>query len=721
MGAFFSRIWSAISGRAGRTAFAYPDVLGRDSIRLLQFIKPKWYSFGLQNPRLVLSSYPIHDLPKFVALSYTWGHPHNQNPGVIKAYQQHFPIYVNDQQFRVLKNLKEALSSLLWFWDFSDDVQHLWIDAICINQDDIAERAAQVSIMDHIFMRAQTTAVWLGQSTPGSWETLGFFDKMLKVSAADLMPYYRNFPNGPPPPPEFWERHGLPRIDDAKAWGPLTHFFEHRWFNRAWIIQEVTLSTKQVVLFWGHHALPWVDLGHVSFVGQVAKVGKLNSTVASEYLDPLNQEEKLNRDWTVSDPLTNAFQLYHSRQRYLERSQGTADDTLLDEMKSLTGAKVPSASSWLMYFCMVNRWTDASDPRDKVFGHLGLVNHIVEQDGLEPSKIQAEYSSHVTPQQVYQRLMSQVTEETDSLAVLMALNDPPQDDDHCLPSWVPDFSRQRGLDLMSLIRPKFDVCKMSPIPDQTKERRIIFSGSTMRVQSIKIGHVTTLSASLADLIGPQWYTWAQDILLLGPIYSWTGESRVEAFWRTLLMNSVGRNYPAQWPGSQNGDMFRAYILQNIAQHFPGGGDVLDRYLQDLKGINELASTDSSGHMPSFTGLESLTSQILNIDLDSPEAFTEELMTHKLAECRDNASRFLMGMDGSMLNRRIAIGSQGHICNVPMQVELSDIIAIVSGCPCPLILRPRGDTYTLVGTAYVHGIMHGEAMDGAIKWEKLCIV
>lgn len=187
------------------------------------------------------------------------------------------------------------------------------------------------------------------------------------------------------------------------------------------------------------------------------------------------------------------------------------------------------------------------------------------------------------------------------------------------------------------------------------------------------------------------------------------------------MNSVGRNYPAQWPNLQNGDMFRAYILQNIAQHFPGGGDALDKYLQDLQGINELAKSDSSGHIPSFTGLENLTTQILNIDLNDPEAFTEELMANRLTECRDNASRFLTGMDGSMLNRRIAIGSQGHICNVPMQVECSDMIAIVNGCPCPLILRPCGDTYNLIGTAYVHGIMYGEAMDGAISWEEICVV
>ncbi|CAH0041733.1 unnamed protein product [Clonostachys rhizophaga] len=721
MGAFFSKIWSVVSRCVARSPFAYPDALGRDSIRLVQFIKPKWYTFGLQSPRLVLSAYPIHDLPKFVALSYTWGHPHNQSPGVIKAYQQHFPIYVNNQQFHVLRNLKEALSSLLWFWEFNDDVQHLWIDAICINQDDIAERAAQVSIMDQIFMRAQTTAVWLGQSNPGSWETLGFFDKMLKVPAADLMPYYKHFPNGSPPPPEFWESHGLPRIDDAKAWKPLTQFFEHRWFNRVWIIQEVTLSTKKVVLFWGHNALPWVDLGHISFVGQVAKVGKLNSITAAGHGDLLNQEESLERDWAVSDPFTNAFQLYHSRQRYLERSLGTADDTLLNEMKSLTGAKFPSASSWLLYFCMVNRWTDASDPRDKVFGQLGLVNHIVEQDGLEPNEIQAEYSSHVTPYQVYQRLMSKVTEETDSLAVLMALNDPLQDGNYHLPSWVPNFSRRRGLDLMALIRPQFDVCKSSSNSNQSERRKLKVSGPTLYVETIKIGHVKTLSASLADLIGPRWYSWTQDLLLLDPIYSWTGESRVEAFWRTLLMNSVGRNYPAQWPDSKNGDMFRAYILQNIAQHFPGGGDALDKYLQDLQGINELAKSDSSGHMPSFTGLENLTTQILNTDLNHPQAFTEELMANKLTEYRDNASRFLMGMDGSMLNRRIAMGTKGHICNVPMQVERSDMIAIVNGCPCPLILRPRGDTYTLVGTAYVHGIMYGEAMDGAINWEEICIV
>ena len=38
----------------------------------------------------------------------------------------------------------------------------------------------------------------------------------------------------------------------------------------------------------------------------------------------------------------------------------------------------------------------------------------------------------------------------------------------------------------------------------------------------------------------------------------------------------------------------------------------------------------------------------------------------------------------------------------------NVVAVVAGLSMPLILAPFGDHFRLVGHAYVHGIMYGEA-------------
>ncbi|PVH71655.1 heterokaryon incompatibility, partial [Cadophora sp. DSE1049] len=48
----------------------------------------------------------------------------------------------------------------------------LWIDALCINQNDISERNAQVSIMGSIYASASGVLIWAGEEAEGSTEAL---------------------------------------------------------------------------------------------------------------------------------------------------------------------------------------------------------------------------------------------------------------------------------------------------------------------------------------------------------------------------------------------------------------------------------------------------------------------------------------------------------------------------------------------------------------------
>jgi hypothetical protein len=131
--------------RVGDERFAYrPLDTSVDGIRLV-ILEPSTTTEGVLQCRLVHVTFG--QMPKYEALSYTWGIKDPQND-----------ILLNDKTFPVRRNLRDALLQLRKL----DDERVLWIDAICINQDDIPERNQQVRNMPHIYSRAQMVLVWLG-------------------------------------------------------------------------------------------------------------------------------------------------------------------------------------------------------------------------------------------------------------------------------------------------------------------------------------------------------------------------------------------------------------------------------------------------------------------------------------------------------------------------------------------------------------------------------
>lgn len=106
---------------------------------------------------MICCNLEIHFLPaietEFVALSYTWGSTENNAV-----------IHLDGGPVPVTMNLLEALQALR----FQDKSRVLWIDALCINQTDLEERASQVNIMRHIYQKAQNVIVWLGPAADDS-------------------------------------------------------------------------------------------------------------------------------------------------------------------------------------------------------------------------------------------------------------------------------------------------------------------------------------------------------------------------------------------------------------------------------------------------------------------------------------------------------------------------------------------------------------------------
>ena len=92
---------------------------------------------------------------QYEALSYEWG---------LNEHKPERRIQVNHQQFNVKHNLYRALKEIRH--ESRDRV--LWIDALCIDQDNTQEKNHQVGLMRQIYSSAQTVLVWLGPSSRDS-------------------------------------------------------------------------------------------------------------------------------------------------------------------------------------------------------------------------------------------------------------------------------------------------------------------------------------------------------------------------------------------------------------------------------------------------------------------------------------------------------------------------------------------------------------------------
>ncbi|KAF2122051.1 heterokaryon incompatibility protein-domain-containing protein [Lophiotrema nucula] len=136
-----------------RSALYKPLDESKDEIRLL-LVKP---AKRLADPiQCKMKIEPLKKRPKYGALSYVWGDP-----------QKSKHIFINSVQVGVAENLFSALQNLR----LPSKILTIWIDAVCIDQDDDIERNSQVSQMHNIFASADMVHAWLGPECDASRET----------------------------------------------------------------------------------------------------------------------------------------------------------------------------------------------------------------------------------------------------------------------------------------------------------------------------------------------------------------------------------------------------------------------------------------------------------------------------------------------------------------------------------------------------------------------
>ena len=188
-----------------------------------------------------LSSAHLEDKAPYEALSYTWGSPFEGQ--VLEDGM----IVLNGISLSVTGNLFHALRRLR----DSEDERVLWIDAICINQQDEMEKSSQVGQMSKIYSSASRTIVWLGEDSEDK-DGEFFLDcapAYLTVSHDWMSEHDRS---GKLP------RHSkqLAEIDEAFVKRLMATFRRRRYFSRRWIVQEL-FNSQDIICLCGMDAVSW--------------------------------------------------------------------------------------------------------------------------------------------------------------------------------------------------------------------------------------------------------------------------------------------------------------------------------------------------------------------------------------------------------------------------------------------------------------------------------
>ena len=183
-----------------------------------------------------MRSLKLEDGESYEALSYVWGSQDDPVVASIRGKRRELSHLTT-----ITRNLEEALRYLRK----EDESRILWIDAVCINQEDLAERGAQVSKMSDIFRHATQVAVWLGPEAKHSDVAVEFVNSI----AADLIV----------PDDEGGRADRYIALPGSNAAKLLTHpndfkserralrdLCQRDWFDRLWIYQEYHLSRAAI-------------------------------------------------------------------------------------------------------------------------------------------------------------------------------------------------------------------------------------------------------------------------------------------------------------------------------------------------------------------------------------------------------------------------------------------------------------------------------------------
>ncbi|KAL5316399.1 hypothetical protein ACEPPN_015444 [Leptodophora sp. 'Broadleaf-Isolate-01'] len=189
------------------------------NIRLVTIAPGSWeddvyFTIEQQSPSDVANHYDC--------LSYTWGDPVDLRR--IYCQTSYTCLNVTTSCQLAMRRLRLLLRP-----------RRVWIDAVCINQHDLSERAQQVSIMGEIYKRARAVVIYLGEEADRSSDAMNYLNEIRLQKAS-------------------WSTPLAPNLMSA-----LAALIARPWFSRIWVLQEL-FNAASATIVCGSCEAPWAAL-----------------------------------------------------------------------------------------------------------------------------------------------------------------------------------------------------------------------------------------------------------------------------------------------------------------------------------------------------------------------------------------------------------------------------------------------------------------------------
>lgn len=392
-------------------------------IRLLRLL-PRSSEAATDTIACEIKPFDIAEAPPFSALSWAWGNPHGVEEN----------ICINDATFKVtIPSLLDALKHLRRYFTHPTSTaaapEWIWIDALCINQEDMEEKIVQVPLMVTLYGRARNVISWLGSGDPAIASAFSFISETVQAarnstnSRAQIKMLIGREPVGTASD-GAWEdpSNAMDTIVDPRLIhlfslsNDLPQFFGMAYWHRLWIVQElVQTRPEENIIMYNNDTMLFSDI-------QIFRDSWL------EFLKRL----QLSPQWEASLTRTPGWQdIAASWAAYVRRMEDTL--VVWSYYDFLRGMRTSADN--LLYIVLSGAYISV-DPRDKVYGFLGLASPSVQK------QVRIDYSQPVAD--LYKNWFAEVLRDWRSLDPLYfaGLNGRTHSDPmEGLPSWVPDLRR----------------------------------------------------------------------------------------------------------------------------------------------------------------------------------------------------------------------------------------------------------------------------------------
>jgi hypothetical protein len=382
--------------------------------------------------RVALHHRTLSDLPTCSAVSYEWG----------SNVREHV-IFCDDRVLKVTANLSLLLSKFRSL----DSRQLLWIDAISINQEDLDERSQQVQLMGKIYKNAAVVLMWIGGQTQYTGDAIPIFRRLAKLlhtfklepgkNELDFLPYATEQDL------DSFAKEYLRNIRQS-PWAGMIDLLCRDYFDRLWVIQEIVLSSKAVVVC-GNHQIEWKIFYETAMCLNI-----LGSESLPKAVDPAHD-------------------------RFFGR---VLDISLLGQ---LSFHRVNVSLPHIVRYFPASKVTD---PRDYVYGYLGILDsHSVRHE------IHVDYSS--TVEEVFRKATESVIIEERGLRCFSDQTIEPNSKPRAaMPSWVRDWG---------FVQPNFKPRFVPEVAERLGTKQTVFvDGNYLTAHGLIIDSTEEVSDNLRE-------------------------------------------------------------------------------------------------------------------------------------------------------------------------------------------------------------------------------